>query len=282
MKQAIMVGALLSLLACGGPGTAPRQPSSSAPAAHVEPAVRVHVSQGIPADLRGEVDRARQLGLFLFAYDRATAVASKLVKDKLAAGSPRIIGFLVGPRGPALEVVFFVGQEPLTIGHRVVMDSVDAEPTYEKLDPPQRADAYVARFKAWRSVLDKVGTLAQPSNAIVVPADSIGEQGILVYLIAAQLQPDTVVLGRHYRARVTNDGATILELEPLTKAPVVLPYPSGGKFEGIDATTLTDTPLETHVFASLRHRLPVIVTTPRGRWMVDGDEISFFGDAPAH
>ena len=40
---------------------------------------------------------------------------------------------------------------------------------------------------------------------------------------------------------------------------------------------ITDAPLETHVFASLLHRVPVLVLTRRGTWRVDGARIAFLG-----
>ena len=43
------------------------------------------------------------------------------------------------------------------------------------------------------------------------------------------------------------------------------------------ATTHLDSsaPVETHVFVSLLHRLPLLVVTDRGQWQVSGTNITF-------
>jgi hypothetical protein len=43
---------------------------------------------------------------------------------------------------------------------------------------------------------------------------------------------------------------------------------------------VTDWPLETHVFVSLRTHKPVYVATTVGIWRVDGDKIRFVDDRP--
>jgi hypothetical protein len=38
---------------------------------------------------------------------------------------------------------------------------------------------------------------------------------------------------------------------------------------------ISETPIETHVFVSLLHKVPVYVGTARGVWRVEGDRIAF-------
>jgi hypothetical protein len=41
---------------------------------------------------------------------------------------------------------------------------------------------------------------------------------------------------------------------------------------------VTDYPLETHVFASMLHNLPLYIGTKRGVWLIDRNKIFFVSD----
>ena len=101
---------------------------------------------------------------------------------------------------------------------------------------------------------------------------------MLVYLLAGTKRPGIAVFGKHHRARVSPDGRQLLSLEPLSKSILELPLalPPGAKEAGLAVShIISETPIETHVFVSLLHKLPVYVSTSRGQWKVDGDRISF-------
>jgi hypothetical protein len=236
------------------------------------------VDESVPADLRIAIDHAQRLGRVLVAFDSAAAFATDVVRSN--QGLDGVIGYLVHPRPRgALEVVFFVSAEPPLIGRRVLLSSGE-KPVYERRDPAEQAPPELAAlFRARQLVLASLTNIEQPLNPVVFPGIAVEEQGIVVYLLAGTTRKDTVVLGKHHRARTSTDGKQVLALEALSKAPIELPLHAnvpGATSAGIVVTHLvTDYPLETHVFASLLHRVPVYVKTARGIWKVNGDRISF-------
>ena len=96
---------------------------------------------------------------------------------------------------------------------------------------------------------------------------------MLVELLAGTNKPDTVVLGKHYRVIVTQDGRRVESITPLSKA--ILEFPKHPNGLSLYVTHIvTDYPLETHVFASMLNDVPIYVETERGVWLVDGDSIT--------
>ena len=198
-------------------------------------------------------------------------------------------GFLAYPTGTdAWQVAFFVG-EPPAIGFRVDLEP-NKPPTVQRVDPPEAPTARVAAmFRARQAVIEAVkasNPITQPLNPVVFPAAIFGESGILVYLLAGTTRNDTVVLGKHWRARTSDDGTKVLELEPMSKSALELPahppdLPPGATPAGLYATHLvTAYPLESHVFASLLSGMPIFVMTSRGVWKVDGAKITWTGEKP--
>jgi hypothetical protein len=242
------------------------------------------VDPSVPADLRTAIERVQRVGRVLYSLDEPAALATDVA---LACGARKDVrGYVALPaQGGGWEVVFVTRDAPVSIGYRVTL-APHAKPTCDKLDPPEPAsEAYTRLFHARQAVIAAVGTFSQPINPVVFPATMVHEQGILVYLLAASSRDNTVVFGRHYRARTSDDGTKVLEVEPLSNSALELPLnpelPPGAVPVGLTVTQiLTDYPVETHVFASMLHHQPVYVGTSRGIWKVDGDRVSFVGQKP--
>ncbi|MBZ5537203.1 MAG: hypothetical protein LAO31_14710 [Acidobacteriia bacterium] len=113
----------------------------------------------------------------------------------------------------------------------------------------------------------------QPINPAVLPADAIGQKGVLVELLAGTDKSNTVVIGKHYRVIVSEDGRQVLQITPLSKGIVEL---SKDKDTVALYVThiVTDYPLESHVFASMVNHVNIYVQTQRGLWLVKGDSIA--------
>lgn len=266
MKRAIVALAAFAI-ACG---SAPKKPPAPVvPPPRIESSVRLDVDPGIPDDLRATIDHAQRVGRVLVALGSAAAFANDLVASK--NGMNGIVGFLVHPRRDALEVVFLAGDPP-AIARRVQLTTGET-PIDQRVDPPAEMPAELATlFRARQLVLKAAGTLEQPVTPIVLPGRAIEEEGIVVYLLAGTKEKNTAVIGKHIRARVSVDATKVLSLEPLSKGPIEAPI----KTTGIVVTNeLADHPFETHVYASLLHRVPIYVKTSRGIWKVNGDRIAF-------
>jgi hypothetical protein len=105
--------------------------------------------------------------------------------------------------------------------------------------------------------------------------------GFYVYFLSPMRAMNEVVLGHHYRARVSADGTELLGSRAFSKSCFVLTKsadatPDGAKTVGLTANHLLDPfPQETHVFASLQHSLPLYIVIPgdaEGRKSGSGDQ----------
>ena len=96
---------------------------------------------------------------------------------------------------------------------------------------------------------------------------------MLVELLAGTDKSNTVVIGKHYRVIVSEDGRQVLQITPLSKGIVEL---SKDKDTVALYVThiVTDYPLESHVFASMVNHVNIYVQTQRGLWLVKGDSIA--------
>jgi len=248
-----------------------------------------------PEDLRAAIEQAQSLGAMLYDHDLASAIGTDVMLANVRAPKERgVAGYLTSreadERDPtnAWLVQFFSAEDPPRVLCRVRVPAPGARPRFEAVDRLMPVSDDARRLiRARRSAFAAIGSAAQPQSLAILPGQAIGKDGILVYLLAGTTRRDVVVFGKHHRVLVSPDGETVISVEPLSNSAIEVPLelppeaiPEGGG--GVFVTHLvTESPLETHVFASLLHRLPVFVGTSRGSWIVDGDEISLLEAAPS-
>ena len=148
-------------------------------------------------------------------------------------------------------------------------------------------DGLLMLIRARYTALRAVGPLSQPQNPVMLIAQWRGQPCIGVFLLAGSPRNHVAVLGKHHRVRVSLDGKEVLSVEPLSKSAIEVPLTLEAPVErgranaGIYVTHLvTEWPLETHVFASLLHKTPIMVGTSRGNWWVEGMKISLMPAQP--
>lgn len=245
-----------------------------------------------PDDLRAAVEQAQSLGVMLYRQDLASAIGTDVMLANVRAPKERgIAGYLTFREGSARSppdtwlVQFFSAEDPPKVLCRVRVPASGGPPIFEGIDRqvPVSEDLRPV-IRARHTALAAIGPLAQPQNPVIFPGQAIGKDGFLVYLLAGTTRRDVVVFGKHHRVLVSPDGETVLSVEPLSKTilevPLELP-PEAVSGGGVFVSHLvTEYPLETHVFASLLHQMPVFVGTSRGNWVVDGDQISLLEAAP--
>jgi len=240
----------------------------------------------IPEDLRAQVHLAEELGVTLYFLDKASAIGTDALRQNVASieklglsgyltfreaddsGQPANSWREFFLKGEANPVVAYTVRVPLKLG---------ATYSFEEHNPPVPASEGLRTFFTARQTAIKALTpVVQPINPVVLPGAVIGEDGILVYLLAGETRKGVAVLGRHYRVLVSRDGTTVKKFEPLSKSIIEIPYSSEGKTTAglVVSHIVTDWPLETHVFASLLYKLPVYVATSRGNWNVEEGKIS--------
>ena len=236
-----------------------------------------------PAEL---LDGLGRLGAVIHQLDRAAWVAT----DAMTAAVPR--ASLTGPGGWVVErasggdltVTFFrgEGEAARTAFHATVRDGKVVEsrvvtipapltPAQARLAAARDTAAAEAVRRRWRPCT------AAPFNTVVVPGGA-PDAPILVYLLSAQLQADSVPLGGHFRVVIDLDGKPV-NARPYSKSclNMTLPkLPAGAKPTGLFVSHLLDPiPTELHVFTSYGAGLPLFVGTPDRRvWSVTGSRIT--------
>jgi hypothetical protein len=246
--------------------------------------------QLVPADLRSAITQSARLGRLIYLLDKAAAIGSDALMAHIPGDHVPIGGFLAtrdvdasGAEKASFTVVFYTpGNEPRVAYQVRVPFKPGAAASIEEMKPPSAPGVELdTMIRARSTALAALHGATQPMNPVVLPASLIGEDGYLVYLLAGTKRPAVAVFGKHYRALVSPDGATVKRFEPLSKSALEKPLgpsePDSTTAALVVSQIVTDYPLETHVFVSLLNRVPVVVATRRGGWRVDGDHIEFLG-----
>ena len=241
----------------------------------------------MPEDLAPHVEQAVHLGVALYEQDVVSARASDVLVDaKVIPQDDRLAGWISLPDRDGSWRVDFVTESggALAAAYEVTFEPGSAvESDVEAFHPPRPLEPRAAAmFRARQAVLARVerrcGTGVNPA---VLPASLAGEDGWLVYALAATNRPGEVVLSGHRLFRVSPDGNRILEEVPLSRSCQVeteKQLPEGAHPAALVVShAVSDWPLETHVFTSLLYDTDLYVGTPRGVFEVSGDHVSFLG-----
>jgi hypothetical protein len=244
--------------------------------------------QPIPSDLSANIARSVEIGKQLYVLDKVAALGTDvLFANEQHPEKQGVVGYLPLREGDdegrprdSFLVSFFTGDQPPRIAYDVRIQP-DVQPAFQAHSPPREVSAEIAALiGARQAAVAAMPNTHQPVNPVLLPAELMGHSGVLVYLLAGTKQPDVAVFGKHYRAIVALGGTNVSSMTPLSNTALEVPTraPNGTHAEGLWVTHVVTTyPLETHVFTSLLHKKPVYVSTQRGLWRVEGDEISFLG-----
>ena len=284
-RHCIGVVAVASLAACVA--TPERRDSSSGPTRTAKPAKDLP----IPFEMRMQVHNSEIIGRQIYILDKVSAIATDVLSEKVPTFHEKhLAGYLPFQEGgddlrpkDSYLVSFFTKDEPTRIAYEIRIKP-DAAPEFAAFDPPKPAlKSFVLMAKARQAAVAALPSHPQPINPLILPAELLGEKGMMVYLIAGTTKPDIAVFGRHYRVLIPEEGGPPSYVMPLSKSILELPTKGhkGGTVEALMVTHLvTDWPLETHVFVSLLIHKPVYVGTKVGIWCVNGDKIRFVDDRP--
>jgi hypothetical protein len=280
----LLAGALASvvLAACATKTTARTPPAAPANAERER-------SLPTPPELAPKIQESIEYGYAIYLQDKASAIGTDVLVGKLGSLERHGLGGYItiregteeGEPLPSWQVVFFTDGDPPAIKYVVhVPMEREKERRFEERSPPERIpEPLLNLIRARQAAIEAAGPFTQAMNPVVMPAGALGHarDDILVELLAGTTEPNTVVLGKHFRVIVSADGRRVESVMPLSKGALVLKMrdAEGKKIVAMYATDLvTEYPLETHVFASLAAKLPLYLGTSRGVWFVDGDRIT--------
>ena len=290
-SRALLPCFALALSACEPPLpplTPPSIPAAALPPAEsaAPPPGGFGAPQKPPSAVEGEVAQAESLGAQLFTHALFTRKAENaLVEARLIPAGSHPPGWVVIERGEG-GVAYLVSDEggaPRVLYRVAIADRGGDELHVETAPPKVPDDSVAAAYLARKTVMrDWTPVVPNEYRSFVLPAP-VDRPGFFVYLIAEPRGPNEMMVGGHQRFRISADGLTVLERFAFSKTNLALPIAptegsSGAVLAGVWMTHLTtDTPVETHVYLSLLHRLPLQVGTRLGIWEVQGGTITVLG-----
>jgi hypothetical protein len=279
MRRGVVV--LVLALGCA-PSSPEKPPPASASSATPQQAP-------IPPDLVDPIARSAAIGRQLYVLNTAAQLGS----DALLANVPDAANKGLAAPIPVQEndeegrpkesflVTFLTTDDPPRIAYEVRL-APNTKLAFLPYTPPKEASpALVGIARARQVAISTMPPSDQPIIAIVLPGEAKGGTDVFVYLLAGTTKPNVAVFGKHYRALVPIGGTSATYVMPINNLAIEVPTkgPNGEPVEALVVNhAATEYPVETHVFMSLVHKLPVYVGTRRGNFRVDGDKISFAGD----
>ena len=234
-----------------------------------------------------EIEFAASRGQQIYEVDRASARGTDALLSTIdTAAETRVQGWITVPQRKG-HLVRFVGVKgETTYSYYDVSVPTDGHASVQQLDPPRPLSASErAMFEARTSASQAMPfTCSDRYNTIVLPHEA-GDKWV-VYLLAATTKADEILVGGHFRMTVSKDGGTVDSVDPLAKSCLAIAQPreeDARKAVGVFVThILSSTPIETHVFLSLLHGVPLYVGTDTGAWLVSGGSIRFMGVLPSN
>ena len=97
----------------------------------------------------------------------------------------------------------------------------------------------------------------------------------LVWLLTATTDANILPMGGHYRFRISADGLTVVRRDLLSTGCLNMALTSPDHPQRPEALVVTQIvssgPVETHVFLSLQHHIPIYVIHDDTTFVIDGD-----------
>ncbi|MGO1080490.1 hypothetical protein [Inquilinus sp. CA228] len=271
LRCAALPLALLAILAACA-GRAP--PGAAGPAAATNVAGSKLVAQTSP-----EIHRIEALGRTLYTLDIAAARATDIAFAEGAdLRAPDMRGRVTDISGSSV-LVRFVRQRDgrFEAAYDVTFVGDGQAPVLTRPADPTLTPDQSAQLAAGQLAAASLVPLCKLPYTPVVFRDP-DTRDWRVYLLAASADPQVRVYAGHQRFLVSGDGSRILSSGPLSQNCLAprLEAPAGHTPEAFLMTeSLSPTPTEAHVFASLLYGLPILVVTAADKrhWIVDQGRI---------
>jgi hypothetical protein len=235
----------------------------------------------LPPGTEVTVQRAEEIGRAIFEQDDISARASDaLFRENIAQNEKRVRGWIT-LRTEDRWLVRYIGDAEgqdaayYDVTFRTGGPSAGA---VTRLHPPEPLAAeQLAMFRARQTALQAMTLRCSDRyNPVVLPRKVADAEGWVVYLLAATPTPGEVMIGGHSRIEVSPDGGEVKQVIPLSKTCLRMPRMVQGNHEPVGLMTthiVSDTPIETHVYLSLLHKMPIYVSTSIGLWNVEHGKI---------
>lgn len=257
--------------------------------AGVEPPVRTAEQSPagpvLPTHLQEKIRLSETLGEALYASASMVTLGTGMMTDKVGnAKAAGVCGTVVFSEGGGAGgsgswlVAFFTNPKDPRVAYQVRLTPSSGPGAVKKefkaFQPPRKpADGELLLHRAIRSAVEAIPDRpGQPVTPVVLPGVVLGEDGLLVYLLAGSGRENVAVFGKHYRVLVSLDGQRAVKVEPLSgdvlETELGAPQQDGTRPFLYVTHLLGDYPLETHVFLNRLHRTDLYVLTDKYIWRI--------------
>jgi hypothetical protein len=233
----------------------------------------------VPDEYREATSQAEKIGLLIFRYDRAAWVATDRLFARFPDARSGLRGWLSEPTNSGW-LIYYVG---LHREREVYAYRVELSQSFEPIEVSEYSaleflsSEHLDRYRARQLAISSTGLLCSTNyNPVVLPAQSVGAPGWLVYLLAASTISGEQYLG-HHRVLVDEAGTTILRNEALSKTCVRTPPPPKDAAGAFVTHLISDTPIDIHVYRNLVTEIPLHVAAGGNLWTVTAGRITFHG-----
>lgn len=249
----------------------------SALACMVALALPCRAQEGAPEIRQFDLSTIQKLGRDMYVQDQAAWHAT----DALQALHPmaemqteKVGGWIVEAEG---QLVRFIRDGDAGPEAAYDISYASGKPVVSVPKDRHLSGEEMAQFGARSLAIKSITQRCGDNYNTVVLRDPQGD-GWLAWALAATSNPNLIMMGGHLRLTVSADGTTIIRRDALSRSCTAI-NKQGEKDAkqpaGVFTTQLvSDIPVETAVFNSLEHRLPIFIGTPdKSVWAVEGDKI---------
>lgn len=276
-----LLASVVPLLLMSALGCAKRAPPASAP---LGPDALVCDPAGWPEALRAPLLESQEAGLQLARRDRYGWMAT----DRLAeahGGDPiaamqalGVSGYIIETSEDTRGVVHFLraGSELLEVA-QVVFEPASPQGRLIALSAPAApTDSVASAFRAMHSARTDLRFIPKTAryNPDVLPWSADPAEGWAVYLLPGATSLSAVPLGGGYRAHVSPDGSTVLEMLALSQTVLEVPVETIQREKAFFMTTvLTEVPNASYVAFSAIWGIPIAVAATEASFILAGDQL---------
>lgn len=243
----------------------------------------------VPSDLQDGIHQAEELGATLFVLDYAVASGQDAVHVELGIDRqkplPGVVGWVTSRSDDEVRVDFVGGgKDALVALYRSALPVAGGPPIVEILEEPEPLDSSAAG-QIWAiqtAMKQPFRRCSAAYNPIVAPASAIGEEGWLVYMMAASTRTNEAHLVGHHRFLISGDGKSVLRHDALSKSCLNFEWPAAEPPMVFHLSHIvSEVPGEIYVFANLLYKIPIniLAVDRREVWMVHDGRYHYFGDA---
>lgn len=234
--------------------------------------------ESLNEDEISRIKTSQSIGRLIHRKDNYAAWASDILLKRIDSSEMKgFSGWLVHQFTNGYVVSFYADTNPISIIADVFFKKGEEPQLVLKPERTYLKDELVMLNARKIGLQEGWNNCSERFNTVVIGSEDGNWD---VYVLAASMNVDDIIVGGHKRITISHDGKTVLSRKAYSKSCLVIDktpddIPAGSKPESITVTHIVDDePAPTHVFLNLLHKTDLFVSTPKRLWKVSEGKIS--------